>query len=295
MKWSARKRIEFIENRLFWEGGVSRKDLTDYFEISIPQSTKDIKKYMEIAPNNIVYDNSAKKYVITDSFNPQLISIDSESYLTQLIHTDLRSKLFYFGSQPPFYLQPAIHRKAEPIILREVLKNIRQHNAILIEYQSMSTPEPSLRWITPHAIGYDGFRWHVRAFCHKDRRYKDFNIGRIFALKEERLHLLDFENDFEWFTEITFEIIPHKNLTSSQRKCIEFDYGMENGILTYDVKAAFVFYVLKRLKLEKGHEKRPPNEQQIILNNQDEIFNELAFLKKMSSERTKDFEIFQPE
>ena len=39
-------------------------------------------------------------------------------------------------------------------------------------------PEPGWRWITPHAFGNDGLRWHVRAYCHIDKKFKDFLLSR---------------------------------------------------------------------------------------------------------------------
>lgn len=36
-------------------------------------------------------------------------------------------------------------------------------------YQSMNRdrPDPAWRRISPHAFGFDGLRWHVRAWCHE--------------------------------------------------------------------------------------------------------------------------------
>jgi hypothetical protein len=45
-------------------------------------------------------------------------------------------------------------------------------------------PEPVWRRMTPHAFGYDGFRWHVRAYCHLDNKFKDFLLPRILDIGE---------------------------------------------------------------------------------------------------------------
>src|ERR1700737_783185 len=45
-------------------------------------------------------------------------------------------------------------------------------------------PDPLWREITPHAFGWDGFRWHVRAFCHMELTFKDFIISRCLAMGE---------------------------------------------------------------------------------------------------------------
>ena len=55
-------------------------------------------------------------------------------------------------------------RDIDPKKLQAILRAIREKKALNIEYQSMARPKPILRWITPHAIGFDGFRWHARSY-----------------------------------------------------------------------------------------------------------------------------------
>ena len=177
---------------------------------------------------------------------------------------------------------PCIQRKINPIVLKYILKNIKDGNAIYIEYQSMSGAGPKWRWITPHAIGFDGFRWHTRAFCHEHQAYNDFNLGRILNTGDVKPHAIDHSHDFEWFTDITFTIKAHPGLTDEQRKGIELDYGMSDGELNFEVKAAFVFYVYKTLGLDDDHEKKDPIKQQIVLVNKEQIETQQQLLRKMS-------------
>jgi hypothetical protein len=37
LRWGTEQRLEFIEFRLFWEGGLNRSDITEQFGVSIPQ------------------------------------------------------------------------------------------------------------------------------------------------------------------------------------------------------------------------------------------------------------------
>lgn len=285
MRWSTKQRIEFIETRLYWEDTISRKDLIDYFDISIPQATKDIKTYMEMAPDNIKYDTSAKQYRTTADFEPVIISPSSESYLRRLLSSNSEGDFFFCGLTPSFYTVPCIQRQLSPSVLKYFLKNIKIGNAVFIEYQSMSGAGPKWRWITPHAIGFDGFRWHTRAFCHEHQTYNDFNLGRILDTGEVKPHIMDHTIDFEWFTDITFTIEPHNGLTEGQRRGVEFDYGMTDGKLDFEVKAAFVFYMFKRLGLEDGHEKNDPIKQQIVLINKEQIESQRQLLRKMSAKK----------
>ena len=47
LKWGVERRLEFIEFRLFWEGGVNRSDIIDTFDVSVPQASKDLTLYQE--------------------------------------------------------------------------------------------------------------------------------------------------------------------------------------------------------------------------------------------------------
>lgn len=50
MRWGVEKRLEFIEFRLFWEGGINRADIMEQFGVSVPQASKDLSLYEQKAP-----------------------------------------------------------------------------------------------------------------------------------------------------------------------------------------------------------------------------------------------------
>src|SRR6185312_15070573 len=82
-RWGPEQRLEFIELRAFWEGGVNRGDLRDEFGVSAPQASADLAAYMVLAPGNLVYDLSAKRYVSSPSFAPAMTRPSAEHYLGQ--------------------------------------------------------------------------------------------------------------------------------------------------------------------------------------------------------------------
>ncbi len=81
LTWGVERRLEFIEFRLFWEGGVNRSDIIEKFGVSVPQASKDLTLYQERAPQNAVYDKSAKRYVASDRFEPCFLKPDPSRYL----------------------------------------------------------------------------------------------------------------------------------------------------------------------------------------------------------------------
>jgi hypothetical protein len=82
----------------------------------------------------------------------------------------------WLSDVPETDAMPIPHRRVEVDVLRGMLTAVRKYRAIEVLYQSMNPtrPAPTWRWITPHAFGNDGMRWHVRAYCHIDAKFKDF-------------------------------------------------------------------------------------------------------------------------
>src|ERR1700722_13797818 len=84
MRWGVEKRLEFIEFRLFWEGGINRVDIMEQFGVSVPQASKDLSLYEEKAPGNLQYDRRQKRYFAALGFRPFFLKPEADRYLTQL-------------------------------------------------------------------------------------------------------------------------------------------------------------------------------------------------------------------
>lgn len=275
LKWGVERRLEFIEFRLFWEGGVNRSDIIDTFDVSVPQASKDLTLYQERAPNNAVYDKSAKRYVASDQFEPHFLRPDPDGYLSRLRSVaegliDLSESWITQVPDTDIALTP--RRDIDDAVLRTVLGAVRDHRSVDIHYQSMSKdrPDPIWRRITPHAFGYDGFRWHVRAYCHVTDKFKDFLLPRILGIGALGEGGSDALNDALWQERFGVEIGPHPELTPSQKAVIAKDYGMEGGSAVLTVRYAMLFYVLKRLGLLGDAAKLPARSQHIVVTNQDD-------------------------
>lgn len=276
--WGLKKRLEFIEFKLFWEGKINRGDLKDFFNISIPQASADLGKYIEIAPYNLDYNRSGKYYYPKQDFKPLFSEFSANEYLTQLLAISQRTidpKSAGINFVPPIGEVPTPSRVVEPSVLKSVLAAINEKQKLYICYQSMSSPEPKARWISPHSLAFDEFRWHVRAFCHIDNTYKDFVLGRIISILENEPSTIDSITDSEWHKFIPIHIAPNPKLNGSKIKVIELDYGMTDGKLELKPRIALARYLLKRLGLHKVTDDICPTEQQIILLNKEEVLNAL--------------------
>ena len=184
LKWGVERRLEFIEFRLFWEGGVNRSDLIDTFGVSVPQASKDLTHYQERAPQNAVYDKSARRYVAGPEFQPVFLDPDPDAYLMRLrsmAEGFADAGANWLAAPPDMDIALTLRRKVDTEVLRSVLAAVREERSLDLHYQSMNRdrPDPAWRRITPHAFGFDGLRWHVRAWCHETERFKDFLLSRV--------------------------------------------------------------------------------------------------------------------
>lgn len=274
LNWGVERRYEFIEFRLFWQGRINRGDLMNAFGVSTQQASLDLNAYMEQAKRNLVYDKSRRTYLRGKHFKPKYLKPDAEEYFAQLRAVDqglVSADQSWINFFPSFGATPTPARGVAPETLRDVLAAIREPAALQLIYQSMSRPEPSARWIEPHALAFDGFRWHARAFCQNDEVFKDFLLSRIVEVGHQGPVTSEPSGDLVWHTEVALSIGPHPDLSDTQRRAIEMDYGMEDGRAQIPVRRALLFYALKRLGLDTDPAARRPQDQQIVLLNSDDV------------------------
>lgn len=273
LSWGLESRLQFIDFRLRWERRINRMDLTEHFGISVPQASLDIAKYTELAPNNLTYDRSSKTYTAAPSFRPLYQRSSAQRYLAELLATKMgvvESTASFIGSAPETDWAPSPWRTIDEQTVELLVRAIRQQEAIRVSYQSMTSLNESIRLLSPHALGYDGFRWHVRAFCHKRQRFSDFVLARILRIDGIEPSQVDFSQDTHWHTVLTLILAPHPDLPAAKKRVLELDYGMEDGQVKLPCRQAFLYYTLRRLGL---HTKEAPDPlaQQIALKNRDDI------------------------
>jgi hypothetical protein len=275
LTWGVERRLEFIEFRLFWEGGVNRSDIIEMFDVSVPQASKDLTLYQERAPCNAIYDKSAKRYVAAPDFSPIFLNPDPDGYLSRLRSLAeglTESSESWIASPPETDIALTPRRRVDAGALRAVLDAIRDKGSLEVHYQSMSKERAAPVWrrMTPHALGYDGFRWHARAYCHIDNKFKDFLLPRILGVRSPGVPGASGADDRQWNDTFDVEIGPHPDLTPSQKDVVAKDFGMKNGRAVLTVRYAMLFYVLKRLGLLGDATQLSARTQHIVALNREE-------------------------
>lgn len=271
-RWGTDQRLEFIEFRLFWEGGVNRSDITEHFGVSVPQASNDLTKYKELAGDNIQYDASAKRYLATEKFHPRFMKPSADRFLSQLkAVTDgvMSRDETLIERLPSADSMPIPVRRIEPQTLRSLLDAIRARRSIEVHYQSMNPNRAEAIWrrITPHALGHDGLRWHTRAYCHLEKKFKDFIVSRCRGTRKDGEPGANASDDKHWQTIFEVVLKPNPALTASQQHTIAMDYQMTKGRAVLPIRCALLYYFEKRLRLDVEPGKDKPAEKPVVIEN----------------------------
>jgi predicted DNA-binding transcriptional regulator YafY len=248
IKPSQRKRYEFIEFQLMWDGTVGRKILTEKFEISPQQATLDLTSYLDLEPKNMAYDPRQRTYIARSGFRPAFIKGEAAEYLQHLemLHHGYRSSdEVWPASVPEFDAVAASTRKTDPDILKAVLRAIRDRHCIEVMYVSLSSESDSPRCLYPHAIASDGHRWHMRSFDGDKNRYSDFVLSRVEKVATNADNDQELPEDEEWTNIVDLRLQPDPALSDRQRERLEIEYDMSKGELLLKVRQAMLFYYLR--------------------------------------------------
>lgn len=261
-----RQRLAFIDFNLQYFGQITRADLVQRFKTGLAACTRDLTAYRELAPDNLVLVHQSKSYHRTEVFNP-LFDHNPEAILTGLCRGfgDGLSN----GTQPSEVCIDAmslVHPDSE--VIAAVMRAIKQRYAFSCEYISLSSGLTQ-RELVPHSIANNGHRWHVRAFDRKSSEFRDFvctRLQNVAIIKEPTATVQHCAFDRQWNKIITITLIPHPGLKHKQ--AIEMDYGMTDGGLQLEVRAALLGYLLRHWNVDcsiNGQQNQQQNQPEHLL------------------------------
>lgn len=73
MNWAQIQRQKFIEYKLLYDGRLNRRDIVDFFGVTMLQASTDIKGYRTRFPESMTYD-PRKKTFFNNVLSPRYIS-----------------------------------------------------------------------------------------------------------------------------------------------------------------------------------------------------------------------------
>ncbi|MEH6396798.1 MAG: WYL domain-containing protein [Pseudoalteromonas sp.] len=167
------RRFHFIELIVHWEGRLTTNHLQKHFAISRSSASNIIQDYVRFHPDFLRYNSSLKGYQATEYFNPCLNELDLSAYLKIAKQSEdtVSWQQFTWLNSPLADIAP---KK-----VRGVLQALNSQLRVDVGYASVSSPDFEARIISPHNLVFDGMRWHVRAYCEKNRDFRDFVLTRF--------------------------------------------------------------------------------------------------------------------
>ncbi len=271
VRWDLALRYRLIETIAWWEGRLTTGHLIQSFGISRQQASKDINTYLaEHAPKNLTYDRQLKGYKPTRQFQPLFMDGSAGAYLHLLAQN--RDRAPHIEGLALAYAHTEVlevpDRSIRPDVLRPILRACREGLRLETEYVSLANPTVEIRVMAPHTLIYTGMRWHVRAYCEKNRGYRDFVLSRFRGepdLIDESGHTR--EGDEAWNAPVQVILEPDARLSREQQAIIETDFGMRDGQLLIDTRGALVRYVLQRYGIDPNTVQANAMAQQLQVGN----------------------------
>jgi len=272
LPWDTLARYRLIEILALWEGRVVASQIGEAFGIGRQQAQKVLRCYRELAPDNLVYDESRKGFLPAERFAPSFTQGRVEEYLHLLgAHQQLTSPFTGLGlGAANTEALPMPSRMVSPQVVREVVKASRAAQRLEVTYASFTSPTGEERIIVPHTLVFAAGRWHVRAFCEKHRDYRDFVLSRFRGIPEPCGDMLDdhgLAEDKDWHTRVEVRLIPDRRLPCRERALVAADFGMEDGELNLSCRAPLVLYALRELGVNPHHVETEPRAQQVEIAN----------------------------
>ncbi|GLS84689.1 WYL domain-containing protein [Paraferrimonas haliotis] len=249
LSYAQKQRLAYIDFKLYFTGRVTRSEIVSHFELGLAAATRDLKIYKEKAPDNMAYNNVEKKYFISEHFKP-LFTHDARRTLIKLAN-DISDGFDAIGDTSFPVESPSPLNVPDIDVVANISQAIINNKAVNVIYTSLSSGSGS-RDLVPHSIVDNGLRWHVRAYDRKTESFRDFVLTRISKVtinsdtplpNEEKLE------DHQWTRIIPLQLAPHPN-NVAHATAIKLDFGMQNGVLEINVRAAMAGYLLRRWNVD---------------------------------------------
>jgi len=250
-QWAVRERLAFIERLAWWRGVVNRGDVRDVFGISAAQASSDLQAYQELNPTALAYNVKAKRYEAGQAMMCRLHEPRIEEAIRLFRGEWVPELPVYSGVKAEMRVdvfQPLV-RRPDPAVERRVFLALDQNRRLTIRYLSLNSGKAARREIAPHALGHDGYRWHVRAWCFENEEYRDFAPSRMVEPDWPGEVFVPPVRDEDWERIEKLVLVPHSDLVGEKRRSIELDYGMTNGKLEVEVRSAMKEYFFAHCRI----------------------------------------------
>jgi hypothetical protein len=233
------RRLEWIENRLYWTGLLRRRDVCAQFEISPQQASVDIAAYAQLRPGNLVFEGDTKSYVRGAAFRP-LFPKNPGAWLAA--EKGILSPISFERATSPW-------RPADDAVVTSLIAASERKTPLSVLYLSLRRRAPIRRTICPHTIVDADGRLHVRAFDYERRRFSDFLVTRMHEMRsDESVAWVDKAADSDWHEIVELRIAPNPEISKEQARAAMKDLGLPETGGNIKTRRALAFYLVRTLR-----------------------------------------------
>jgi predicted DNA-binding transcriptional regulator YafY len=266
-------RLSIMLTLLTWEGRLSNSRLRNLFGLSSIRASEWLRDFRDQNPLWLSWEPKTKCHIATSAFFRQALRSQADSLARYVVlvglpvaQQDAENQHLLWAAYPDLYTP-------KPRFFSSLLLAIQLGKQVEIEYRSLTTPHPHRRTISPHSLVRAGRRWHARAFCHLKGDFRDFNLGRISAIKlrDSAEAIPTSTEDLAWNTFVQVRIGAHPLLTAAQVEVIRFEHFNETASMAQSCRAALVSYFIQDVKAAINTSKQRPPDFQLAVENIDEV------------------------
>lgn len=265
------QRFWMLELIAYWEGQVNSKPLIQALGLTRQSVSPLIKSYLEQNPQALAYNTAQKAYQVTNGFIPHYIDQTVDEYFDWLNYGKIPTFSTSIFESNQHRITP-LARYVSPQVMRPLLQAVKDKTAVDCEYLSVASSDPQGRLIYPHSFVKTAGRWHVRAYCDMRQQFLDFVLSRFQNVDYDgKASEHTEQHDTLWNTQVSLILAPDSRLTDKQKRVLENDYGMTDGQLHINTRAALVKYTLDDLQIKTKMLEANPQAQQLVCVNYADI------------------------
>lgn len=262
MNWAARERLRAVEVRLWWRGYVGGKELMEVFGISAAQATSDLQKYFELNEGSCFYSTKRKRYEAVQEMrcvmHDPILEEGLSLVLGEMVGDCWQRERVWSGGKPgKLGVVKLPLRKGEMRVERVMVLAAGRQGKVRVKYVSVKSGKSRWREMIPRTFGWDGRRWHARAYCLENQDWRDFVLGRI-AEAEWPEGKKEVPADEAWDQWGVLRLRINPELDVVRRRGLRMDYGLESDLLEIRVREAMKPYLLAEMFLEDESEVDAP-------------------------------------
>lgn len=256
MNWAARERLRSVELRLWWRGHVGRREIKEVFGISPAQATSDLQKYFELNGGACFYSTNRKRYEagpgMTCVLHRPVLEEGLSLVFGEMVGDRWQRDKLWDHRKPGLLGSVSLPvREGSPDIERLLVMAAGGRRRIRVKYSSVNSGKSRWRELIPRTFGWDGRRWHLRAYCPDNEGWRDFVLGRF--EEAEWPGAEEGENvpaDEAWDRWVVVRLKINPELDAVQRRALRMDYGLDGSKLEVRVREAMRPYLLAEMFLD---------------------------------------------